>query len=500
MIEGDTALTPDQGATAGSYGVARGGLQIRRAAATARRALLAGRPAPGAPVADLDVNDGVVGPKAEGRASVVCRTGRRSTVEPDGGRKGAAEGSGEVPRHRKAARRTDIPGKVTGRHRLRARLRVPGMLHGRAIRPPAIGAALLSVDESSIASIPGARVVRIQSFLGVVRRAGVGCGPRGAGNSRQLVAGRRVCRTKRRCMTRHALRAGRPGRRSPRGATRRDRVRGGRPDARRGLPMADPEPRLDGPSCAVADVRTDRATIWSSSQATHGFRITFARLLGLPAERVRVIYLDGSGCYGMNGADDAAADAALLSGPRAAGAGAVEPGGGARLDPKGPPQLLEVRAAVNARGRGAAGIRRRGSARHRSLPNIPLLGPDAAGIPQTAGIHRAHPPERGPTLRDSEPPGRDPLDTGHAAADLGQCGRRARWPTASRSSPSPTSSAGLAGADPVEFRLRRLNNPRGIEVPQRGAARMGWPPRPAAPRRSRRAASPARVCLRPLQA
>src|SRR6266496_5362574 len=63
-----------------------------------------------------------------------------------------------------------------------------------------------------------------------------------------------------------------------------------------------------GPSCAVADVRADSATIWTASQGTHGNRTTFARFLGLPPEKVRLIYLDGSGCYGMNGHEDAAAD------------------------------------------------------------------------------------------------------------------------------------------------------------------------------------------------
>ena len=68
-----------------------------------------------------------------------------------------------------------------------------------------------------------------------------------------------------------------------------------------------------GPSCAVADVRADAATIWTASQGTHGNRNTFARFLGLPREKVRLIYLDGSGCYGMNGHEDAAVDAAILS-------------------------------------------------------------------------------------------------------------------------------------------------------------------------------------------
>src|SRR5207249_4501337 len=68
-----------------------------------------------------------------------------------------------------------------------------------------------------------------------------------------------------------------------------------------------------GPSCGVADVQADRATIWSSSQNTHGFQATAARFLGLERHRVRVVYMDGAGSYGPNGADDACAEAALIS-------------------------------------------------------------------------------------------------------------------------------------------------------------------------------------------
>ena len=107
-----------------------------------------------------------------------------------------------------------------------------------------------------------------------------------------------------------------------------------------------------GPSCAVADVRADAATVWTASQGMHDNRTTFARFLGLPKDKVRLIYLEGSGCYGMNGHEDAAADAAILS--RAVGrpvrvqwSRADEHG----WDPKGPPQLLDITGVVDADGR-----------------------------------------------------------------------------------------------------------------------------------------------------
>ena len=110
-----------------------------------------------------------------------------------------------------------------------------------------------------------------------------------------------------------------------------------------------------GPSAAVADVRADRATVWSASQGTHRYHAFIAAAAGVPADKLRVLYLDGAGCYGMNGHDDAAADAALLS--KAVGKPVrVQWSREDELgwDPKGPPQVLEMRAALDAHGRIAA--------------------------------------------------------------------------------------------------------------------------------------------------
>src|SRR5262249_3744817 len=88
-----------------------------------------------------------------------------------------------------------------------------------------------------------------------------------------------------------------------------------------------------GPSCAVADVRADSATIWTASQGTHGNSRSFARFLGLPPEKVRLIYHEGAGCYGMNGHEDAAADAAIVR-CRTAGSRAMVASGRARMGPQ----------------------------------------------------------------------------------------------------------------------------------------------------------------------
>ena len=258
-----------------------------------------------------------------------------------------------------------------------------------------------------------------------------------------------------------------------------------------------------GPSCAVADVRADGATVWTASQGTHGNRDTFARFLGLPRDKVRLIYLEGSGCYGMNGHEDAAADAAILS--RAVGrpvrvqwSREDEHG----WDPKGPPQLLDLSGAVDASGnildwRTEMWIPQT----TKGMPNIPLLAPVAAGLDEVRGLNP------GLISQNGDPP---------YAADRIQV--IAHWLKDTPLRPAPLRSPGkpancfavesfvdelaaAAGLDPVEFRLRGLNDPRGAEVIRRAAAMMRWQSRPSPGRRpgcGRRTRTRHRLC--PLQA
>ena len=432
MIEGDTALTPDQGSTAGSYGIARGGMQLRQAAATARRALLAlAAPRLGRGLDDLEVADGVVRTK-DGRASV-------SYAELIGDRALGVAVDPKAPvkdpqRFRfigKSLARPDVPAKVTGRHKYLHDLTLPGMLHARVLRPPALGATLRSVDESSIKTISGARVVRVESFVGVVAE-------------REWDAVRAS----------GLLRAEWTG----------------------GTPLTD-HATLFG----VADVRADRATIWTSSQGTHRYRAAFARVLTLPAERVRVIYLDGAGSYGQNGAEDAACDAALLS--RAVGrpvrvqwSRQDEHG----WDPKGPPQLLQLRAAVDERGEVAAWETRAWlPVSTANLPNLPFLAADSARIAQPQGratgliYQNIHPPYQYPNV--------DAAVRWIPDAPLRTSPIRAPGKIANSFAVESfvDEIAALAGIDPVAFRLRHLGNPRGAEVLRRAAARMGWQARPS---------------------
>ncbi|HWT78733.1 MAG TPA: molybdopterin cofactor-binding domain-containing protein, partial [Candidatus Methylomirabilis sp.] len=299
MIEGDTALTPDQGPTAGSAGVSRGGMQIRRAAATARQALLArASQRLNRPVADLEVVDGVIRAKGGGVGISYGELigDQRLNLAVD--QKAPLKDPATFRIIGKSVQRPDVPAKVTGRHIFMHDFSLPGMLHGRAIRPPAIGATLLSVDESSIASIPGARVVRINNFLGVC-----------ADNEWNAV------RAARQLKVNWSNWTGLPDHAKLFAEVRatpvlRDEVIATRGDVSNGLAggrvlSATYQWPIQthgsmGPSCAVADVKPDRATIWTASQATHNFQSAFARILGLPKDKVRLVYLDGSGCYGMN--------------------------------------------------------------------------------------------------------------------------------------------------------------------------------------------------------
>jgi CO/xanthine dehydrogenase Mo-binding subunit len=236
-----------------------------------------------------------------------------------------------------------------------------------------------------------------------------------------------------------------------------------------------------GPSCAVADVRGDAATVWTASQGTHGNRKTFARFLGLPEEKVRLIYLDGAGCYGMNGHEDAAADAAIVSHAvgrpvRVQWSRQDEHG----WDPKGPPQLLDISGTIDPTGRILNWRTEMWLPQTtRGLPDIPLLGPAAAGLDDMRGL------QPGMISQNADPP---------YAADNVQV--LAHWLKDAPLRPAPIRSPGkpancfavesftdelaaAAGLDPIEFRLRGLTDPRGIEAIRRAAALMNWQTRPS---------------------
>ncbi len=481
LIEGDTALTPDQGRTSGSSGIQRGGMQIRRAAATARKALidLAAKQMYLAPN-DLTTAEGSVRLKSGGAGksfAAVIGTGRfELKLDPKAPLKDPANYT-VVGR---SLPRPDMRAKCTGSLKFVHDFKVPGMLHARVVRPPAIGARLISVDESSIANFPRTRVVRMRDFLAVVA-------------DDEWTAMRAEA----------ALRAewsewdGLPEQaqfttvlRQDASITEQVLVDKGKaiealPDGAKKLSATYFWPMQShgsiGPSCAIADVRPDAATIWTASQGTHGNQATFARFLKLPKEKVRLVYMDGSGCYGMNGHEDAAADAAIISQVigkpvRVQWSRADEHG----YDPKGPAQLLDLFGAVGADGRI---LQWRTEAwlpqTTKGLPYIPLLGPLAAGLDDVNGLNT------GLISQNTDP---------SYAADRVEV--VAHWLKTAPLRPAPLRSPGkpancfavesftdeLAAAvrmDAVEFRLRGLSDPRSIAVLKRAAELASWQPRPS---------------------
>ena len=260
--------------------------------------------------------------------------------------------SGELPRGGTIAGRVPICRRsCTGQHTYVHDFKLPGMLHGRVIRPPAIGAQLVSVDEGSIASIPGAHVVR----RGRLPRRG--CRKRmERGARRQAAAGeveRHVSTAWLRAVVRHGA-AARPVEREevmdkPRRCGRQARA-----------PARSCTPPTNGRSSrmhrSVHPARSPMFARMARRSGPHRRRPTSSARcspasLACSADAVRMIYLDGAGCYGMNGHDDAAADAALMSQTlgrpvRVQWTREDEHG----WDPKGPPQVLDLRAALDAAG------------------------------------------------------------------------------------------------------------------------------------------------------
>jgi len=476
LVEGDTDLTPDQGPTAGSSGVMRGGVQIRQAAATAREALIrmAAERLGRAP-AELIAAEGEVRPRSGGAGITFgALLGNRHfglKLDP----KAKLKDSASYTVVGQSLPRPDVPGKITGRHLFMHDFKLPGMLHGRAIRPSSVGAKLIAVDESSIKEIPGARVVRIGDFLGVLAEDEWDC----------------ICAAR-------ALKANWSDENSLVGHQAvRDWMLAGPFEAEQSLVkkgdargvLAGATQRVSafyywppqshasmGPSCAVADIRPGKATIWTASQATHRYRHAFARILELPPAAVRLIYLDGSGCYGMNGHEDAAADAVLLS--RAANRPvrvqwmrADELG----WDPKGPPQLLSLEGSLAADGSIDAWRTEMWLPRATAnLPNIPLLSPEAAGIKQVPGI------SFGLITQNGDPsyavPNVDVSVHWLKHAPLRPSNIRAPGKVANMFAVESFTDelAALAASDPFEFRLRGLSDARGIEVLKRTAALIGW--------------------------
>ena len=496
VVHGDTGVCPDQGGTGGSTGLTRGGAEVRQAAASARQALLKlGAERLNRPAIELTIADGVVRPAAGGNGvGIGALVGdRRMSLKVDPHI--ALQRPSAFTSIGKPLPRPDIPAKCTGRHTYVHDMTVPGMLHARVIRPASIGANLLAVDESSIREIPNVRVVRIKDFLAVV--------------SSDEWAAVRAARELKATWSESATLPGSDGldrwTRNAEQMNAEGAVIYGRGNPSAAMASAAKKYSATyfwpyqshaslGPSCALADIKGDGGTIWSSSQGTHGMRQNFSKVFGLSPSKLRVVFLDGSGSYGTNGGDHAAADAVLLSKHlgqpvRVQWSREDETG----WDPKGPQQLLEIQAGLDAAGRIVAWETEVWLS-YNTPGTRALLAADAAGIPQDHGQGA------GAITQNTEPP--YAADTGRVVvhwlkeAPLQLSNLRAPGKIANVFAvESFTDELAFAlRTDPVEFRLSRLTDPR-VQPPDEDALRrhiararetitraadaFGWKPRPS---------------------
>ena len=317
LVQCDTALTPDQGTTSGaqSHPTNFNNADLALAGATAREALVAMAAARlGVPGTQLVVTDGVVSvaSNAARRVSYAELIGGRMfnlTLNPNARRKSAGEWTvlgTSVPR-------VEIPAMVAGRFEYVHNVRVPGMLHGRVVRPPSANATVASVDRRSVEGMEGVvSVVVKKDFVGVV-----------AEEAWQAVQG--AAKLKVSWTPGAALPSQRDLHARLRGATEtRDTRMVDSGDVDAALAGAGTVVRATyhypyqmhgsvGTACAIAEVQGDKATIWAASQAVWPLRSSTAQMLGLRPENIHVIFKQGPGCYGINGADTVAYDAALLS-------------------------------------------------------------------------------------------------------------------------------------------------------------------------------------------
>ena len=504
LIYCDTALTPDQAHTSGSqsHPANFNSDNLAQAGATAREALfrMASQKL-GVPVDRLVANDGVIAVQNSGSQRVTYGQlieGKKFSLalDPKAKRKSPSQWTilgKPIPR-------PDLPDLVTGKFEFVHNVRLPGMLHGRVVRPPTVDATVSSVDESSVTQMPGVvKVVVKKNFIGVVaekpwQAIQAAAKLKVTWHPGPFVMGQETFFT------------------TIRQQARRDTLLVDSGDVEQKLSVGPTTLKATylhpyqmhgsmGSSCAVADVQGDRATIYSATQAVWYQKSTSAMILGLKPENIHVIFRRGSGCYGVNGADTVTYDAAILS-------QAVGKPVRVQLTRKdemafenyGPAYVIDQRAALDSSGNIIAwdheswspGLGNRpGTNRPGNIITGSLLGfPPAEFAPRSAGP----PPPRAPARVNNNSNG----VPSYLAAVTGtvQSGRVLTHAVESRFFTGPLRSparlqntfahesfmdelAAKVKADPVEYRLRHLRDARLKEVLQAAAKTANWETRPS---------------------
>jgi nicotinate dehydrogenase subunit B len=481
VVLGDTSLVPNQGATIASETIQITAVPLRKAAAQARHFLLA-RAAERLelPVEDLTVEDGLIRGK-DNRSVSYGELIADETIR--------LELADDVPVKSvdaysivgKSVPRIDLPAKATGELVYVHDVRLPGMLHGRVVRPPYagvdagpfVGTSLIAVDEASVRHIPGlVAVVIIGDFVGVVTEREENAIKAAA----QLkVSWKPVPTLPDLKDIETALRAN-PS--VPRTLIDKGNVDAAIAGAAKPMQRTYVWPyqmhASIGPSCAVADCGDDHARVWSGTQNPHHLRTELARLIHRREAEIEVIRMEAAGCYGRNCADDVTADALLLS--RAVGRPVrvqLTREQEHAWEPKGTAQLMDVNGGLNADG-SVAGYDFATRYPSNGAPTLALLLTGTiAPVPAVfeMGDRTAIPPY-------------DYDDMRVVAHDMPPI-VRASWLRGVSALPNTFAHesyidelATEAGVDPIEYRLRYLKDKRAVDLVNAVAERAGWTPRP----------------------
>jgi nicotinate dehydrogenase subunit B len=480
VVLGDTSRVPNQGATIASETIQITAVPLRKAAAQARHFLIA-RAAERLelPVGELTVEDGLIRGHNRSVSYGELIGDEVIRIELDDDVKVKAVDAYTVVGQ--SVQRIDLPAKATGELVYVHDVRVPGMLHGRMVRPPYagvdagafVGTSLIAVDESSVRDIPGLiAVVTIRDFVGVITDR----------EENAIKAAAQLKVTWKPTPTlpdlgdvETALRA------NP--STPRTLIDKGDIDAAIAA-AAKPIQRTYiwpyqmhgsiGPSCSVADVQDGRVRVWSGTQNPHVLRADLALLLQRPETDIDVVRMEAAGCYGRNCADDVSADAVLLS--RAVGRPVrvqLTREQEHAWEPKGTAQLMDVKGGLNADG-SAAGYDFATRYPSNGAPTLALLLTGIVGpVPAVfeMGDRTAIPPYDYDHMRV-------------VAHDMPPI-VRASWLRGVSALPNTFAHesyidelAAEAGVDPIEYRLRYLRDPRAIDLVNAVAERAKWTPHP----------------------
>lgn len=484
LVTAATTLSPNEGITSGSRSIQESGIALRFAAAEARELLLARAASKlgGASVEQLSVRDGVVSARSGGSVSY-WELADESLLKREATAEAPPKSAADYELIGRTLPRVDIPPKVMGASVYVHDLERPGMLHARMVRSPRPGMRLVTAGFREVEEMPGVvKVVRDGNFLGVIAER----------EEQAIRAARRLervaqweggvvlpaadprylldCQTEDEVISEKA--DGAPG---PEGAPYNAEYSRGHV-AHASL----------GPSCAIAEHRDGRYTIWTHSQGIFPLRGDLSVTLGVPERDIEIAHMEGAGCYGHNGADDVACDAALLARAlperpiRVQWTRADEFG----WEPYGSPMVVRMQATLDSGGNIASWTHDLWSHGHSTRPG------GRGGVNLRGAWELARPVK-------AARPGNPPLPGGGShrnAIPLYDFPRQRVTNHLARTAPLRTSAlrslgahanvfaiesfmdelAVAATADPVEFRLRHLRDARGRAVIEKVAEIAGW--------------------------